>query len=161
MTEAYIGLGANVGDPVAQIRTALEDLQSLPDTTRMSHSSLYRTAPVGPQDQPQFINAVACLETGLSAITLLRHMQDIENRHGRRRDGQRWGPRVLDLDLLLFGDERIREPELIVPHPEMTRRGFVLYPLVEIAPDIHIPGHGLAAERLNEVDHTGIERMED
>ncbi len=88
-------------------------------------------------------------------------MQDIENRHGRRRDGQRWGPRVLDLDLLLFGDEQIHEPELIVPHPEMTRRGFVLYPLVEIAPDIHIPGHGLAAERLNEVDHTGIERMED
>lgn len=159
MTRAYIGLGANMGDPVAQIRDALRDLQSVPGTILQACSSLYKTPPLGPQDQPDFVNAVACLETDLPAITLLHHMQEIENRHGRRRDGERWGPRTLDLDLLLFGREYINEESLTVPHPEMTRRAFVLCPLLEIAPDVDIPGMGAARDWLDKVDHTGIKRM--
>lgn len=156
---AYIGLGANMGDPVAQIQSALGDLRAVPGTILHTCSSLYRTPPVGPQDQPDFINAVACLETNLPAITLLHHMQDIENRYGRSRGGRKWGPRTLDLDLLLFGREHIEEENLTVPHPEMTKRGFVLYPLLEIAPDIHIPGKGAARDWLDKIDHTGIERI--
>jgi len=159
VTRAYIGLGANMGDPVAQIRNAVDELQSLRGTVLQACSSLYRTRPVGPQDQPDFVNAVACLETDLPAVTLLHRMQEIENRHGRRRHGRRWGPRMLDLDLLLYGRKQIDEDGLAVPHPEMTERGFVLYPLLEIAPDIDIPGKGAARNWLEKIDHTGIERL--
>ncbi len=161
MTVAYVGLGANLGDPVQQVKSGLQSLESIPDTGVTARSSLYRTAPVGPQDQPDFINAVARLETGLPAITLLRRLQDIEDGHGRRRGSQRWGPRTLDLDLLLFGEQEINDETLRVPHPEMTRRGFVLLPLLEIEPDIHIPGHGPAADRLREIGEQGVERLQD
>lgn len=161
VTRAYIGLGANLGDPVQQLRSALDALAALPQTTLLAASSLYRTRPVGPQDQPDFVNAVACLETALPAPRLLRELQAIEDRHGRERGGQRWGPRSLDLDLLLFGDQRIEQADLRVPHPEMTRRGFVLYPLLEIAPDIEIPGAGPARDCLAGIDASDIERMEE
>lgn len=160
MTVAYIGIGSNLDDPVGQVRSAITALGQLPDTTVTAVSSLYRSRPVGPQDQPDFTNAVARLETALSAFTLLRHMQSIEDNHGRRREGRRWGPRTLDLDLLLFGDQRINEPDLRVPHPEMTRRGFVLRPLAEIDPEANIPGAGPVRAALENLDTSDLVRLD-
>jgi 2-amino-4-hydroxy-6-hydroxymethyldihydropteridine diphosphokinase len=160
VTVAYIALGSNLDDPVRQVRDGIADLGHLPDTTVEARSSLYRSRPVGPQDQPDYINAVVRLETALTAITLLHHMQSIELKHGRRRDGQHWGPRTLDLDLLLFGDETIALEELKVPHPEMARRAFVLQPLLDIAPAIRIPGLGPARQLLDGVDAAGLVRLD-
>jgi 2-amino-4-hydroxy-6-hydroxymethyldihydropteridine diphosphokinase len=160
VTAAYIALGSNLDDPVQQVRDGIADLASIPDTTVETCSPLYRSSPVGPQDQPDFINAVVRLETTLTAITLLRHMQSIELKHGRRRDGQRWGPRTLDLDLLLYGDETIAGEELRVPHPEMARRAFVLRPLLDIAPAIRIPGLGPARELIDGLDATDLVRLD-
>jgi 2-amino-4-hydroxy-6-hydroxymethyldihydropteridine diphosphokinase len=160
MITAYIGVGSNLDDPPGQVRSAIAALEQLPDTTVTAVSSLYRSRPVGPRDQPDFTNAVVRLETALSAFTLLRHMQTIEDKHGRRRDGRHWGPRTLDLDLLLFGDQRIAEPDLRVPHPEMTRRGFVLAPLVEISPEVNIPGAGPARAVLEGLDTSDLVRLD-
>jgi len=160
VTAAYIALGSNLDDPVQQVRDGIADLGRLPDTTVEARSPLYSSRPVGPQDQPDYINAVVRLETALTAITLLHHMQSIELKHGRRRDGQRWGPRSLDLDLLLFGDETINGEELKVPHPEMARRAFVLQPLLDIAPAIRIPGLGPARELLDGLDAAGLARLD-
>ena len=143
--EAYIGIGANLGDPVAQVRQACRDLaERLPESRLMACSRLYRNPPLGPQEQPDYVNAVACLHTRLSARGLLSALQAIERHHGRDRshNPQRWGPRTLDLDLLLFGDQVIHEPHLTVPHPGIAQRNFVLYPLLEIAPDLCIPQLG-------------------
>lgn len=143
--EAYIGIGANLGDPVAQVRQACGDLaERLPESRLMACSRLYRNPPLGPQEQPDYVNAVARLHTRLSARRLLTALQAIERHHGRDRshNPQRWGPRTLDLDLLLFGDQIIHEPHLTVPHPGIAQRNFVLYPLLEIAPDLHIPQMG-------------------
>ncbi len=139
----YIGLGANLGDPRRQVEQALLQLQGLPESELARASSLYRTAPVGPADQPDFINAVARLDTGLEPLALLAALQQIECRHGRIRSGQRWGPRTLDLDILLMGDRVLNLPQLCVPHPQMHARAFVLGPLAEIAPSgLEIPGRG-------------------
>jgi len=159
MTSACIGLGSNLGDPVRQLESAMRELARLPDTRLAVRSSLYRSRPVGPQDQPEFVNAVVRLETALTAFTLLHHMQAIENKHDRQRGGQRWGPRTLDLDLLLYGDEVVDTEELQVPHPEMRRRGFVLQPLLEIAPDTVIPGSGAVRELIKGVDTTDLLRL--
>lgn len=140
---AYIGLGANLNDPAAQLRGALAELAQLPDTRMLSQSRFYRSKPLGPQDQPDYLNAVAALETRLEALELMRHLQAIELRHGRRRSpDSRWGPRNLDLDLLVYGDLALQTPELTLPHPELHKRSFVLYPLAELAPDLVIPGRG-------------------
>ena len=160
MTAAYIGLGSNLDDPVRQVRDGIAALGRLPHTTLVANSPLYRSRPVGPQDQPDFINAVARLETALTAITLLHHMQSIEQKHGRRRDGQRWGPRTLDLDLLLFGDETITLEELKVPHPQMARRAFVLQPLLDIAPAVSIPGLGPAQELMDGLEPADLVRLD-
>lgn len=159
MTSACIGLGSNLGDPVRQVESAMDELARLPDTRLTARSSLYRSRPVGPQDQPEFINAVVRLETALTAFTLLQHMQAIENNHDRRRGGRRWGPRTLDLDLLLYGDEVVDTDELKVPHPEMCRRGFVLQPLLEIAPDAVIPGSAPVRELIRDVDTSDLVRL--
>lgn len=135
---AFVGLGANLGDPAATLRSAVTALRLLPDTRLTGLSSLYRSAPVGPAGQDDYLNAVARLETSLTPHALLQALQAIELNHGRVRL-ERWGPRTLDLDLLLFGNDRIATPELIVPHPEMTRRNFVLLPLLELAPDHRLP----------------------
>jgi 2-amino-4-hydroxy-6-hydroxymethyldihydropteridine diphosphokinase len=127
----YVGLGSNLGEREAMIRLALDDLARLPETTLLRASSLYDTEPVGDVDQPNFLNAAAELETGLAARQLLWNLQLVEKRLGRART-RRWGPRTMDLDLLLFGDLVIDEPGLIVPHPEMLKRSFVLVPLVEL-----------------------------
>jgi 2-amino-4-hydroxy-6-hydroxymethyldihydropteridine diphosphokinase len=131
--KSYIGLGANLGEREAQIRLALDDLARLPASRLVRASSLYDSEPVGDQDQPNFLNAVAELETELTARQLLWNLLLIERRLGRTRT-RRWGPRTIDLDLLLYGPLVIDEPDLQVPHPELTRRSFVLVPLVELDP---------------------------
>jgi len=146
-TKAFIGLGANLGDPEAQVRRALAALADLPGTRLVTASSFYRSAPVGVVAQPDFINAVAEIETALGARALLEALLAAERRFGRRRDFP-GAPRTLDLDLLLYGDRVIAEPGLVVPHPRMHERAFVLAPLAEIAPDIAIPGKGRAGALL-------------
>ncbi|MEA3640521.1 MAG: 2-amino-4-hydroxy-6-hydroxymethyldihydropteridine diphosphokinase [Lamprobacter sp.] len=146
---AYIGLGANLGHPRRQVEQALLQLQSLPQSDVVAVSSLYRTVPVGPVDQPDFINAVARLDTRLKPLALLAALQQIERQHGRIRNGQRWGPRTLDLDILLMGEQVLRLPQLCVPHPQMHCRAFVLGPLAEIAPPgLEIPGQGRVDQQL-------------
>ncbi len=142
---AYIGLGSNLGKPVDQISTALAELAELPACELAAASSLYRSAPLGPQDQPDYINAVVALRTTLNPLELLKALQTIEQAHERVRQ-ERWGPRTLDLDLLLYDDLRIGSEVLTVPHPEIYHRNFVLTPLYEIAPGLVMPcGQSLAA----------------
>ncbi|MCE8005054.1 2-amino-4-hydroxy-6-hydroxymethyldihydropteridine diphosphokinase [Billgrantia ethanolica] len=138
LVDVYVGLGSNLEDPIAQVRLALEALGTLPLTERVDASRLYVSRPLGPQDQPDFINAVAHLRTRLSPLALLDQLQALEQRHGRVRR-RHWGPRTLDLDLLLYGDEQLELPRLRVPHPEMTVRCFVLLPLAELAPSLQLP----------------------
>jgi 2-amino-4-hydroxy-6-hydroxymethyldihydropteridine diphosphokinase len=158
VTVAYVGLGANLGDPARQLEQALRELDALPGTRLRARSSLYRSAPVGYADQPDFVNAVAELETALPAIELLAELQAIEARHGRGRSFAN-APRTLDLDLLLFGDERIEAPGLTVPHPRMHERAFVLMPLVEIAPQAALPGHGKASALLERCASQPVQRI--
>ncbi len=160
MAKVYIGLGSNLDDPEARVRRAIMELQSLEDTRELGHSSLYRTAPVGPQDQADYINSVSCLATGLEPMQLLRDLQALEQRHGRDRRGERWGPRTLDLDILLYDEQVIDLPELAVPHPRLHERCFVLQPLLEIDPDIRIPGHGSGRDLLRVADCTGVRRLD-
>ena len=134
MTEqVYIGLGSNLGQPAEQLRQALQAMAQLPHTQLLKTSSLYSSAPLGPADQPRYTNAVALLETALEPLQLLDALQAIEQDHGRVRTGERWGPRTLDLDILLFGNEVIAHERLQVPHYQMHLRPFVLYPLAELA----------------------------
>lgn len=142
MIRAYVGLGSNLNDPAQQVQAALAALNGIPETRCLRYSSLYRSAPLGQADQPDYINAVAMLNTRLSARQLLTELQAIERIHGRVRGAERWGPRTLDLDLLLYGDIRLESEELTVPHPRLAERSFVLYPLCEIAPDLEIPEFG-------------------
>ncbi len=135
---AFIGLGSNLGEREATVRAALEQLSQLPETTLLRVSSLYDSEPVGPEDQPDFVNAVAQLDTALTARQLLWNLALIEKRLGRVRS-QRWGPRTIDLDLLFFGDQVIDDDDLRVPHPEITRRAFVLAPLAELEPGLLHP----------------------
>lgn len=157
-TVALVGLGANLGDAVATLRHAFQHLDAIPHTRLLRTSRLYRTPAWGRTDQPDFVNAVAMLETALTAREMLDAMLDIEHAAGRdRTEDDRWGPRTLDLDLLLFGNETVDEPGLRVPHPHLHERGFVLVPLVEVAPDAMIPGIGSARAALAAVDTTQIE----
>lgn len=142
MTEAWVGLGSNLGDRAAILDAALERIDQLGSSRVVGVSRYYRTAPWGETDQPEFINAVACVRTSLSADALLRALLAVESALGRTRDGSRWGPRVIDLDLLLFGDERIERDDLVVPHPRLHERAFVLIPLAELAPERVVPGQG-------------------
>lgn len=157
---AYIGLGSNLGDPAGRIRGALADLASLPRTHVLQASSFYRSPPLGPSDQPDYVNAVAALDTGLAPAALLDALQALEAKHGRVRDGRRWGPRTLDLDLLLYGDTQLATPRLTVPHPGLPQRAFVLYPLAEIAPDLQVPGLGSVQALLAHCPQAGLELME-
>ncbi|MBF7053460.1 2-amino-4-hydroxy-6-hydroxymethyldihydropteridine diphosphokinase [Halomonas sp. KAO] len=138
LQRAWVGLGSNLESPRRQIESAIEALDRLPLTRHVAASPLYASRPVGPQDQPDFINAVACLETRLSPLALLDQLQALEQRHRRVR-ARRWGPRTLDLDLLLFGDSTLCLPRLTVPHPEMTRRAFVLVPLLAVDARLRLP----------------------
>ncbi len=138
---AYVGLGANLGDPRHQLRAALEGLQALAAAGTLRRSRLYRTAPVGPTGQPDYLNAVAALETELEPLPLLRELLELERAAGRERR-VRWGPRTLDLDLLLYDDRCIESPELTLPHPRIPERAFVLLPLADLDPTLFIPGRG-------------------
>ncbi len=155
---AYIGLGSNVREPQVQVARALRELESLPGTRLMRHSSLYETEPVGLRDQPGFINAVAIIETGLSPRALLDGLLELEQRHGRVRTAKN-GPRTLDLDILLYGNARILEDGLTIPHPRMHERGFVLEPLLEIDADCEIPGLGRAAQFRKQTLDQGVRKV--
>ena len=149
--KAYVGLGSNLGERESLLKSAIEQLAQLPDTQLGKVSSLYDTAPVGELDQPNFLNAVIQLETALTARQLLWNLLLIERRLGRvRHAAQRYGPRTIDLDLVLFGDQVIDTPDLKVPHPEYHRRAFVLVPLAEIEPKLVHPVLGLTAHELLE-----------
>ena len=155
---AFIAIGANLGDPPEQVRDAVSALDALPRTRLLSASSVYRTAPIGADGQPDYFNAVACLETRLSPRKLLDALLDLESRKGRFRSFQN-APRTLDLDLLLYGDRVIDEPGLIVPHPRMHLRRFVLDPLLEIAPEAVIPGRGAARDFLPAIANQAIQSL--
>lgn len=156
--DAFIALGANLGDPQAQLVSALQTLVRLPHSRLVRHSDLYRSKPVGYSDQPDFINAVAQLKTRLSPRALLNHCLDLEQHHGRRRTFRN-APRTLDLDLLLYNGLVMHEPGLTLPHPRMHERAFVLQPLVEIAPHCVIPGLGNARQLLARLDSSGLIRL--
>lgn len=154
---AYIGLGANLGDAEATVRAALVALAALPETRLLAGSRLYRTPAWGRLDQPAFVNAAAALETGLGPEALLDQLLALERSHGRERlDGERWGPRTLDLDVLLYGDAVIDSPRLRVPHPHLHERAFALLPLAEIAPQALIPGHGTVQAALAQRETGGL-----
>lgn len=146
MVKAYIALGSNLNTPVQQLNEALLALSKLPDSQVLTVSSFYRSRPHGPQDQPDYVNAVACVQTPLSPLALLDALQQIENEQGRVRT-RRWGERTLDLDILLYADELIHSERLTVPHYDMQNREFVIVPLYEIAPDLVLPS-GIALSTL-------------
>jgi 2-amino-4-hydroxy-6-hydroxymethyldihydropteridine diphosphokinase len=156
---AYIGLGSNLGDSVAQVRGGMTALAQLRQTRLEACSSLYRTAPVGRQDQPDFVNAVCRVRTRLAPVALMRRLLEVEQTHGRVREGEQGGPRTLDLDLLLYEDRSCHEPGLTLPHPRLHERAFVLYPLQEIAPALVIPGRGRIEDLLPACAGQGIERL--
>ena len=139
--QAFIGVGSNLQEPLEQVRQAIRALTALPESRLLRASSLYGSRPMGPQDQPDYINAVVQIETRLSALSLLHALQAIEQQQGRVRQ-RHWGERTLDLDLLLYGEHSINLPELVVPHAGLAERNFVLYPLQEIAPSLEIPLQG-------------------
>ena len=159
---AYVGVGSNLDDPPERVLKALEALRGLPGTASFVRSGLYRSAPLGPADQPDFVNAVAAFLTRLDGHALLDELQSLERAHGRRRDGRQWGPRRLDLDLLMLGSTAIDEPDLRVPHPRIHERNFVLLPLAEIAPHLRVPGHGSVLRLVAAIADSGprIERLE-
>jgi 2-amino-4-hydroxy-6-hydroxymethyldihydropteridine diphosphokinase len=154
---AYIGLGANLGDPASQVRGAIARLAELRDSRLIAASSLYHTAPIGYLEQPDFVNAVVAVETALPAATLLGELRRIEASYRRERAFAN-APRTLDLDLLLYGEDTIATPELEVPHPRMHERAFVLAPLAEISPEVRIPGRGLVAVLLAALSDQGVRR---
>lgn len=145
VSTAYIGLGSNLDGPERRIEHAVESLAALPGTNVTARSSLYRSAPLGPADQPDFLNAAVILRTTLGPRDLLEALKSIESEQGRE-PGPRWGPRVIDLDLLVYGNAVIDEPGLAVPHPGIAQRNFVLLPLREIAPDLEVHGLGRVAD---------------
>lgn len=155
----YIGLGANLTEPVAQLQRAVQALKQLPNSQLGRVSCFYSSKPMGPQDQPDYVNAVAALDTALSAAELLAALQQIEQQQGRQRKAERWGPRTLDLDILLYGQQQIATSTLTVPHYGMTTREFVLYPLAEIAPDLVLPDGTVLTQLLQQVPLNGLQPL--
>lgn len=153
---AYIGVGSNLKDPRAQVLAAFGGLGELPLTRVVSTSRLYRSRPFGPVAQPDFVNAAAGLITQLDSSSLLDHLHAIERAMGRPQQHERWGPRIIDLDLLAYGSERRSDARLTLPHPEIVARNFVLYPLADIAPDLELPGLGRVAELAAAVSAEGL-----
>ncbi|MFW0987423.1 2-amino-4-hydroxy-6-hydroxymethyldihydropteridine diphosphokinase [Cronobacter sakazakii] len=156
MTLAFIALGSNLAEPLSQVNNALAALARIPGSRVVATSSFYRTPPLGPQDQPDYLNAAVALETTLSAEALLDNTQRIELEQGRVRKAERWGPRTLDLDIILFGDATINTERLIVPHYDMKNRAFMLLPLSEIAPALRFPDGERLADVLERLDCSAI-----
>ncbi|MDD5114302.1 MAG: 2-amino-4-hydroxy-6-hydroxymethyldihydropteridine diphosphokinase [Methylobacter sp.] len=156
---AFIGLGSNLATPSQQINGARAAIAVTAGIQELAFSSLYQSAPMGPKDQPDYVNAVMAIATELTPTALLQCLQGIENEHGRVRTGERWGPRTLDLDVLLYDDQQIQLPDLIVPHIGIADREFVLYPLYEIAPHLIVPGKGSLAELVANCPLRGLQRL--
>ena len=159
MTIAYIGLGSNMNSPVKQIKSAITSIEEIISTKIIGMSSLYKSKPVGPQNQDDYINAVIKIETKLVPYQLLECLHDIEEKHGRIRN-EHWGPRILDLDSLIFGNEIMVDEKLTIPHPEIENRSFVLAPLIEIDPDCIIPKKGLASDLLATIGKDNIVQIQ-
>jgi 2-amino-4-hydroxy-6-hydroxymethyldihydropteridine diphosphokinase len=155
---AYIGLGSNLDKPELQITQAQQEIAALAGVDALKISSLYASSPMGPQDQPDYVNAVMSVTTTLSPMALLHALQTIENTHGRVRE-RRWGARTLDLDILLYGDAQINLPELTVPHPGIAQRAFVLLPLRDCAPDLVIPGLGHLDRVIEGCPLNGVQKL--
>lgn len=160
MTIIYIGIGSNLDNPFAHVQQAIAELKQVPQCNHIATSALYRSAPMGPANQPDYINAVSALQTTLTPLQVLDQLQAIELQHGRIRQGERWGPRTLDLDLLLYGEKTINEHRLIVPHSGLHERSFVLYPLQDIDPDLVIPGLGPLTLLIEQCPHSALERVD-
>jgi len=162
MKTVYIGLGSNLsgsmGDPQKQLQTALEKISDHPEIHQLNTSSFYRTSPVGPQDQPDFINAVAQAKTSLTPLALLDYLQQIENEHGRERK-EYWGARTLDLDILIFGQQSIHNTRLIIPHPRIEERAFVLVPLLEVKPNFSSASGKSITDLLAKCSDQGIVKL--
>jgi 2-amino-4-hydroxy-6-hydroxymethyldihydropteridine diphosphokinase len=156
---AYVGLGSNLDNPEAQLRSGLAALARIPRTLLVTSSALYQNPPLGPEDQPDFVNACAGLLTLLSADELLAALQEIEDAHGRNRSGPRWGPRTLDLDLLLYGELQLQTDALTLPHPGLANRAFVLAPLSEMAPGLRLPGGPSVARLAADAGAAGLVRL--
>lgn len=158
-TRVYIGLGSNLATPAIQITAARNAINALEPIQEQAFSSLYQSPPMGPQDQPDYVNAVMSITTELSAICLLRALQKIEIDQGRVRKEERWGARTLDLDILLYGQQVIDLPDLTIPHYGITERAFVLYPLQEIAPELNIPNKGSIVDLVRQCPKAGLLRL--
>ncbi len=156
MSLVYVSIGSNLEFPMTQARQAVEALKQLPDSQLLECSSLYASSPMGPQDQPDYVNAVVLLETSLEPLTLLDHTQAIELNQGRQRKEERWGARTLDLDILLYDQQAINSERLTIPHYGMKQREFVLYPLFEIAPDLILPDGDKISDLLHKIDRNDI-----
>lgn len=156
---AYVALGSNLSDPVRQVETAFAALAGLPATRLVARSSLWRSRPMGPEDQPAFVNAAAGLLTTAGPRALLESLQALERRLGKTPPAVRWGPRVIDLDLLVFGELQLAEPGLRLPHPGLHQRNFVLYPLCEFAAELWVPGLARVRRLREQVAPAGIERL--
>jgi 2-amino-4-hydroxy-6-hydroxymethyldihydropteridine diphosphokinase len=152
-------VGSNLNDPASQVMRGLQKLAEISDTRLILASPLYSSKPLGPVEQPDYVNAVAALLTQLDAMGLLARLRAIESACGRPEHRERWGPRIIDLDLLVFGQEKRTEAELTLPHPGVVDRNFVLYPLADIAPDLEVPGLGRVAELKGRVMSTGLHRL--
>ena len=160
MEPVYIGLGSNLAEPQQQLRDALNAVERIASTRLVATSSFYLSDPLGPADQPRYVNAVAALETALTPLQLLDALQSIELAQGRERKAERWGPRSLDLDILLFGDCLIDEPRLQVPHYHLHARAFVLYPLAEVAPsDLRLADGRRLVDLLAACPFEGLQRL--
>lgn len=158
MKEAYVALGSNLGDPIAQIEQAILSLSQIPQTVLRARSSLYRTPPWGKTDQPAFVNAVVKIETSCSPHALFEYLQAIEKSQKKKKI-EKWGPRTIDCDLILYGNEVMESAELTLPHPRMFVRGFVLIPLAEIAPALIFPMGKSITDLLVQCDCAGIEKL--
>lgn len=161
MTPVWLAIGSNLAEPLRQVDAALAALAALPHTRLTACSSYYRSRPLGPQDQPDYLNAVVGFDTGLSPETLLQHTQTIERQQGRVRKANRWGPRTLDLDIMLFGDLQIHTERLTIPHYDMQNREFMLYPLAELAPGLVFPDGQRLAALLARVPLNGLDYWDD
>lgn len=159
MERVYIGLGSNLAEPLRQLQGALKALAQLPHTELAGCSAFYSSDPLGPPDQPRYVNAVAALDTSLEPLQLLDALQAIELDQGRERKDERWGPRTLDLDILVFGQRLLNEPRLQVPHYHMHARPFVLYPLAELAPTLQLADGRQLTELLAACPFEGLERL--
>lgn len=157
--KAWLGLGSNLHQPVAQVRQALKQLNVVDGIEEITTSSFYRTPPWGDEQQDDFINAVMQIETSLEPVILLAKLQSVENAMGRQRGSRRWGPRLIDIDLLLYGDRQYHSDVLDIPHPRMHERAFVLVPLSELDANLEIPGRGAIKKFLRKLDCSGISRL--